>query len=160
MSRASAIVVLVGVLSGCASHTSTRQGNVEWPDESETVQVAPSLEAGAALAAAAAVREFIRTNPFPRLFLGCSSPEQGLDIDIYKDPKSGLYYVVLRQRFDRCGGPRGRVLDWWSEYAVTPQGEVLAEAPPPAVEIGCLLRARILPRQSRCLHLRLRPRAR
>lgn len=84
------------------------------------------MEAGAALAAAAAVREMVKNNPFPRLFDGCSSPEQGLNAAVFKHPASGLYFVVLHQRFDRCGGPSGRVLDWWYEYAVTPQGEVVA----------------------------------
>jgi hypothetical protein len=32
---------------------------------------------------------------------------------------------VLHQHFSRCGGPRGRVLDWGYEYAVTSQGEVV-----------------------------------
>jgi len=90
------------------------------------------MEAGAALAAAAAVRELVRQNDDEGLFQGCSSPEQGLDVAVFKDPKSGLYFVVLHQRFDRCGGPVGRVLDWWHEYAVTAQGEVLGEAPPSA----------------------------
>lgn len=67
---------------------------------------------------------------YPGLFWGCSSPEQGLNVSVFKDPKSGLYFVVLEQRFNRCGGPSGRVLDWWHEYAVTAQGEVVAEAPP------------------------------
>src|SRR5690242_1142536 len=76
----------------------------------------------------------VRTNPYPDLFWGCSSPEQGLDVAVFKDPTSGLYYVVVSQRFNRCGGPRVRVLDGWYEYAVTPQGEVVGEAPPMAGE--------------------------
>ncbi|MFP2932095.1 hypothetical protein ACLESO_44415 [Pyxidicoccus sp. 3LG] len=72
----------------------------------------------------------MKTNTNPRLFRGCTSPEQGLDVAIFTGPSTDLYYVVLHQRFDRCGGPSGRVLDWWVEYAITPQGEVVAEAPP------------------------------
>jgi hypothetical protein len=126
------LAVIAAVMGGCTTPARTWKGTVEWPPEEATPLVAPSMEAGAALAAAAAVREMIRTNPYPRLFEGCSSPEQGLNVAVFKDPKTGLYYVMLHQRFDRCGGSRGRVLDWYYEYAVTAQGEVLAEAPPPA----------------------------
>jgi hypothetical protein len=88
------------------------------------------MEAGAALAAAGAIRDLVRTNTDPGLFWGCSSPEQGLDVAVFTGPTQGLYYVVVEQRFHRCGGPSGRVLDWRHVYAVTPQGEVVAEAPP------------------------------
>ncbi|MFP2910945.1 hypothetical protein ACLESD_39100 [Pyxidicoccus sp. 3LFB2] len=127
MKRVLPFLLLVG--TGCIRPASARR-QIEWPDESTTQLVAPSMEAGAALAAAAAVREMVKRNPFPHLFNGCSSPEQGLNAVVFKEPTSGLYFVVLEQRFDRCGGPSGRVLDWWYEYAVTPQGEVVAEAPP------------------------------
>jgi hypothetical protein len=130
MSKAWVIAGLAAVLVGCATRTSAWKGGVEWPDAASTPQVIPAVEAGATLAAAAAIRELIRENPFPDLFRGCSSPEQGLDVAVFKDPKSGLYYVVLHQHFSRCGGPRGRVLDWWYEYAVTSQGEVVGKAPP------------------------------
>lgn len=124
--------VLTAVLWGCAVPATAWKGEVEWPDEHSAQLVAPPMEAGAALAAAAAVREMVRTNKDPRLFRGCSSPEQGLDVVVFTGPTKGLYYVVLHQRFHRCGGPSGRVLDWWYEYAVTAQGEVVAEAPPMA----------------------------
>lgn len=124
-----ALAVLIGTLVGCIRPAATRRQTIPWPDANSTELVAPSMEAGAALAAAAAVREMVKTNPFPNLFAGCSSPEQGLNVAVFKDPASGLYFVVLEQRFNRCGGPSGRVLDWWFEYAVTPQGEVVAEAP-------------------------------
>lgn len=126
------IAVFAAVLGGCAVPAKTWKGEIAWPAPDATPLVAPSMEAGAVLAAAAAIREMIRTNPYPRLFEGCSSPEQGLNAAVFKDPKTDLYYVVLDQRFDRCGGSSGRVLDWYYEYAVTAQGEVLAEAPPPA----------------------------
>jgi hypothetical protein len=124
------LAVLVGALVGCIRPAAIQRQPIEWPDEHSTHLVAPSMEAGAALAAAAAIRELLKTNTNPRLFRGCSSPEQGLNVAVFKDPASGLYFVVLEQRFNRCGGPSGRVLDWWYEYAVTPQGEVVAEAPP------------------------------
>ena len=129
MNKAYALAVLAAVASGCAVPAAARKGPIEWPDEASTQLVVPSVEAGAALAAAAAIREMVRTNPYPDLFWGCSSPEQGLDVAVFKDPTSGLYYVVVSQRFNRCGGPRVRVLDGWYEYAVTPQGEVVGEAP-------------------------------
>ena len=134
MNKAYALAVLTAVLSGCALPATAGKRRVEWPNEASTQLIVPSVEAGAALAAAAAIREMVRTNPFPRLFRGCSSPEQGLDVAVFKDPLSGLYYVSLNQRFDRCGNPRGapvRVLDGYYEYAVTPQGEVVAEVLPP-----------------------------
>ena len=117
-------------LSGCAVPAASWKGPVEWPDERSAQNLSESLEAGAVLAAAGAIRELVRNNTDPRLFRGCSSPEQGLEVSIFTGPTPGLYYVILDQRFERCGGPSGRVLDWWHVYAVTPQGEVVARAPP------------------------------
>jgi len=130
MNKTFALGLIAVVLSGCSVPAASRRGPVEWPDEASTQLMVPSVEAGAALAAAAAIREMVRTNPYPDLFWGCSSPEQGLDVAVFKDPTSGLYYVVVSQHFNRCGGPRVRVLDGWYEYAVTPQGEIVGEVPP------------------------------
>ena len=132
--KACVLVMVTAVLSGCAVPAASWKGQVEWPDEHSAKLVVSPMEAGAALAAAGAIREMVRTNPHPRLFRGCSSPEQGLDVVVFTGPTSGLYYVVIHPRFDRCGGPVGRVLDGWDAYAVTPQGEVVAKAPPPAAE--------------------------
>jgi hypothetical protein len=137
MSKAYVLAGLTVMLSGC-HRTTTWKGAVEWSEDEDDPSVrtiAPPMEAGAALAAAGAIRELIRTNKDPGLFWGCSSPEQGLDVAVFTGPTPGLYYVALGQRFDRCGGPRGRVLDWHHVYAVTPQGEVVAEAPPPQGEV-------------------------
>lgn len=122
-------LLLLGL--GCVTHAPAWKGTVEWPTEDSARLVGHPMEAGAALAAAGAVRELVKTNPFPDLFQGCASPEQGLDVAVFTGPTSGLYYVVLHQRFNRCGGPAVRVLDGGYFYAVTPQGEVVAEAPPP-----------------------------
>jgi hypothetical protein len=136
MFKASVLAVVAVVLPGCVGPATSWKGKVVWPeDEASTKNIVPPMEAGAALAAAAAIREMVRQNTSPRLFWGCSSPEQGLDVAVFTGPTPGLYYVSLEPRFDRCGGPRGRVLDWWYVYAVTPQGEVVAEAPPPAGEV-------------------------
>lgn len=128
------LVVLAAVLPGCVLRAPSWKGEVAWPDEHSARLVGSPMEAGAVLAAAGAIREMVRTNPHPHLFSGCSSPEQGLDVVVFTGPTSGLYYVVVHPRFDRCGGPIGRVLDGWDAYAVTPQGEVVAKAPPPAAE--------------------------
>jgi hypothetical protein len=130
MSKACAWMVVAIVLSGCAVPTAAWKGKIEWPDEASEKNIAAGLEAGATLAAAAAIREMIAQTQDPRLFRGCYSPEQGLSVSVFTGPTPGLYYIKLNQRFDRCGGPRGRVLDWWHLYAVTPQGEVVGEAPP------------------------------
>ena len=129
MLKVCTLLLLAAVLSGCVPRAMAWKGDVEWPAEGDAQLVAPSVEAGTALAAAAAIREMLRRNPYPDLFQGCSSPEQGLNVTVFKYPKTGLYYVVVHQRFDRCGGPRVRVLDGWYAYAVTPQGEVVAEGP-------------------------------
>jgi hypothetical protein len=130
--RAWGLVLFAVASTGCAFWRSAPQRQVVWPDENSAVLVGAPMEAGAALAAAAAVREMVEHNDSERLFQGCSSPEQGLDVAVFKQPGSDLYFVVLHQRFDRCGGPVGRVLDWSYAYAVTAQGEVVAEAPPEA----------------------------
>jgi hypothetical protein len=131
MNKVCVLAGLAALLPGCLWPTVTWKGPVAWPDEGDpSVKTVVSLtEAGAALAAAGAIREFVRTNKDPRLFRGCSSPEQGLDVAVFTGPTPGLYYVVLDEHFNRCGGPRGRVLDWHYVYAVTPQGEVVAEDP-------------------------------
>lgn len=131
MIKAYALAGLAAVLPGCVVPSAARRGQVEWPDDDSSRNIVPFMEAGAALAAAAAIREMIKTNPHPHLFQGCASPEQGLEVAVYNGPTAGLYYVMLEERFERCGGPRYRVLDWWHVYAVTPQGEIVAEAPPP-----------------------------
>lgn len=130
MLKAYSLAALATGLCGCFLTGSHWKGAVEWPDEASRKKVVPFTEAGAALAAAAAIREMIRENPYPDLFSGCSSPEQGLDISVSTGPMPGLYYVLVDQRFDRCGGPGVRVLDGWYEYAVTAQGEVVGKAPP------------------------------
>ena len=129
MNKLYALALLTAVLAGCAMPAAARKPQIEWPGEASTQLIVPSVEAGAALAAAAAIREMVRTNPFPDLFRGCSSPEQGLDVVVFKDLSSGLYYVSIVQRFDRCNpcGSPSRVLDGYYEYAVTPEGEVVAE---------------------------------
>lgn len=132
MLKVPALAALAMMLPGCFLRPVAWKGNLQWPDEHSARPVVRAMSAGAALAAAAAIREMIRTNPHPHLFSGCSSPEQGLEVDVFEGPTPGVYYVALEERFDRCGGPRGRVLDWWYVYAVTPRGEVIAEAPPPS----------------------------
>ncbi len=126
-----ALAGLTALLPGCLLPAKTWRGQVEWPGDYTGRGVVPFSDAGTALAAAAAIRELIATNPYPHLFQGCSSPEQGLAFAVHEGPTPGLYYVMLEERFDRCGGPRHRVLDWWHVYAVTPQGEVVAAAPQP-----------------------------
>jgi hypothetical protein len=134
MSKALTLAGLVAVLQGCAAPAAAWKGAVTWPDAHSARTVAEPMEASAALAAAGAIREVVSTSPFPNLFAGCSSPEQGLDVSIFAGPTPGLYFVVVDQRFDRCGGPSGRVLDWWEVYAVTSQGVVVAKAPTPTGE--------------------------
>lgn len=131
MSKTCVLALLAVVLSGCAVPAATWKGQVEWPDEFSAKPVAPYMEAGAAIAAAAAIHEMVSSNPFPHLFRGCYSPEQGLDVAVFTGPTPNLYYVVLEQHFSRCGGPRVRVLDGDYIYAVTPQGQVVGKAPPP-----------------------------
>jgi hypothetical protein len=126
--------VLAAMLGGCTAPAATWKGQVEWPDTGTRTNIVPFAEAGAALAAAAAIKAMVKENPYPNLFSGCTSPEQGLDVAVFTGPTPGLYYVLVDQRFDRCGGPGVRVLDGWYEYAVTPQGEVVGKAPPPPVE--------------------------
>jgi hypothetical protein len=133
MIRMSALAGLMAVLPGCVAPTKTWKGVVEWPeDESKVKTIVPLTEATATLAAAAAIREMVSTHKDPGLFQGCTSPAEGMDVAVFTGPTKGLYYVVLEQRFHRCGGPSGRVLDWQYVYAVTPQGEVVARAEPPA----------------------------
>ncbi|RKG93122.1 hypothetical protein D7X32_43900 [Corallococcus carmarthensis] len=119
----------IALLAGCAARPMMWKTPIEWPDEISATLVGQPMEAGAVLAAAGAVREFIRTYPDPSLFQGCSSPEQGLAVAVFTGRTQGLYFVAVHQDFRPCGGPRFRVLDAWDAYAVTPQGEVVAKDP-------------------------------
>nr|WP_244982297.1 hypothetical protein [Corallococcus exercitus] len=119
------------MLVGCAGGPSAIA--VEWPDERSARPVESPMPAGAARAAVGAVREFVRTNP-SRLFSGCEHPEDGLNVSLFTGPTPGLYYVLLDPDFERCAGPRRRILDGWFFYAVTPQGDVVAESPGPPDE--------------------------
>lgn len=134
MNKTLTVAGLVAVLQGCAAPASAWKREVPWPDDHSSRTVVERMEAGAPLAAAGAIREVVRTNPFPNLFAECSSPEQGLDVSVFAGPTPGLYFVAVDQRFDRCDGPSGRVLDWWEVYAVTAQGEVVAKVPTPTTE--------------------------
>ncbi|ATB28950.1 hypothetical protein MEBOL_002399 [Melittangium boletus DSM 14713] len=134
MFKAHALAMLAVVLGGCAIPGAAWKGQVEWPDDDSRKNLVPFTEAEAAIAAAAAVREMVSANPYPDLFSGCSTPAQGLDVAVYTGPTLGLYYVLVDQRFDRCGGPSVRVLDGWYEYAVTAQGEIVGKAPPPPAD--------------------------
>ncbi|RKH68847.1 hypothetical protein D7X55_31325 [Corallococcus sp. AB049A] len=142
MKNVCALFGVVAMVTGCAARAPAWKGTVEWPDEQSAKLVGQPMEAGAVLAAAGAIRELIRTNPYPRLFDGCSSPEQGLVAVVFTGPTEGLYYVRVIHDFVRCQGPRFRLLDGWDVYAVTPQGQVVAkdplgpgEAPQPAPDV-------------------------
>lgn len=91
---------LVAGFTGCAVSSTAWKGTVQWPEDERAIRtLVPLTEAGAALAASAAVRKMIRTNDEPRVFMGCLSPEQGLDVAVCTGPTKGLYYVVHEQRF-------------------------------------------------------------
>ncbi|TSC22813.1 hypothetical protein FOF48_32285 [Corallococcus sp. Z5C101001] len=124
---------LLLVMSGCRHPSAVWKGVVEWPDARSARPVTSPMPAGAAQAAVGAVREFVRTQP-PRLFSGCSHPEDGLNVSLFTGPTPGLYYVLLDPDFERCEGPRRRILDGWFFYAVTPHGDVVAESPGPPDE--------------------------
>ncbi len=72
MIKVCALAVLAAMLPGCAAPAASWKGEVKWPeteqDEQSVKTVVPLTEAGAALAAAAAIREMVRTNPYPGLF--------------------------------------------------------------------------------------------
>lgn len=95
MAKAFTLLMLTTLAGSCIPRARAWKEPVQWPDEYSDKNVVPFMEAGAALAAAAAVREMVRTNPFPRLFEGCSSPEQGLDVAVYRGPTAGLFYVLV-----------------------------------------------------------------
>ena len=152
-------VLLVSLLVACAARSPAWKTPIEWPDENSAKLVGQPMEAGALLAAAGAIREMIRTNPFPGLFDGCESPEQGLLATVFTGPTMGLYYVVVSQDFIRCGGQRFRVLDAWDAYAVTPQGQVVAKAPPPAGDASFAVPPRSLGNSSAAVGSRTASRA-
>ncbi|WP_369414249.1 hypothetical protein [Corallococcus soli] len=126
-------LVLMLVLSGCRTPVAAWTGTVEWPDAQSARPVGNPMPAGAAQAAVGAIREFVKTTPH-RVFFGCERPEDGLNVSLFTGPTPGLYYVLLDPDFERCSGPRRRILDGWFFYAVTPRGDVVAESPGPPEE--------------------------
>ncbi|QSQ12319.1 hypothetical protein [Myxococcus landrumensis] len=100
MFKAVSRVGIVAVLHGCTAPSAAWEGVVHWPDETASKRLVEPLEAGAALAAAGAIREVVSSTRVPNLFAGCSSPEQGLDVSVFSDQTPGLYFVVVEQRFD------------------------------------------------------------
>jgi hypothetical protein len=135
MRRAYGWLGLLLGLSGCRHPTNTWRGVVEWPDAQSAKPVEYPIPAGAVQAAVGAVRQFVRLQP-SRLFSGCEHPEDGVNVLLFTGPTPGLYYVLLDPDFERCQGPRRRILDGWFFYAVTPQGEVVAESPHPPEEVA------------------------
>jgi hypothetical protein len=128
-------VVLVLALNsmGCTTLTAFlgRQPPMQWPTAEELAALRPvsnegpdELNGQAALAAAGALQEAIAQWSDQGLFSGCQTPAQGLGAVVY--PWRGGYYVRVTQRFERCGGKRFRMLDWWESFAVSPEGRVLA----------------------------------
>jgi hypothetical protein len=107
---------------------------VQWPTPEELAKLQPvasdangEINGEAALAAAAAIRETARVWSGQGLFEGCPTPAAGLGARVYV--WKGHYYVSITQRFDRCGGKRFRMLDWWEVFAVSPEGQVMARQP-------------------------------
>jgi hypothetical protein len=103
---------------------------VRWPTPEELAKLQPvasDINGEAALAAAAAIRETARIWSSQGLFEGCPTPAAGLGARVYA--WKGHYYVSITQRFDRCGGKRFRMLDWWEVFAVSPEGQVVARQP-------------------------------
>lgn len=122
---------------GCATIASLlgrREPPVQWPTSEELATLQPlsndvndELHGQAALAAAGALQETLRLWSDQRLFEGCTTPALGLGAVVYA--WKGAYYVQVTQRFDRCGGKRFRMLDWWEFFAVSPEGRVLERQP-------------------------------
>ena len=52
----------------------------------------------------------MKREPYSDLFVGRSSPAQGLDVAVFTGPDPGLFYVLVDQPFDRAAA-RVRVLD-------------------------------------------------
>jgi hypothetical protein len=130
------ILTLAMSSAGCTTIAALlgRQPIVDWPtaDELATLQpvsndVNDEFNGQAALVAARAIQEVIQLWSDQGLFEGCPAPALGLGAVVY--PWKGVYYVNVTQRFDRCGGKRYRMLDWWESFAVSPEGRVLARRP-------------------------------
>lgn len=132
-----AILAVAMISTGCgvlAPFLGIREPEVEWPTPEELATLKPvasevngELNGEAALAAAAAIRETARLWSRQGLFEGCPTPAAGLGATVYA--WKGRYYVSITQRFDRCGGKRFRMLDWWELFAVSSEGRVMARQP-------------------------------
>lgn len=110
-----------------------REHPVEWPTPEQLAALPPvpsdedEFNGQAVMAAAAAIQETTRLWSDQGLFEGCSTPALGLGAVVHAWKDS--YYVTVTQRFDRCGGKRFRMLDWWESFMVSPEGRVLARQP-------------------------------
>lgn len=132
-----AILAVAMSSTGCsvlAPFLRSREPAVQWPTPEELAKLQPvasevngEINGEAALVAAAAIRETARLWSGQGLFEGCPTPAAGLSATVYA--WKGHYYVSIAQRFERCGGKRFRMLDWWEAFAVSPEGQVLARQP-------------------------------
>ncbi|WNG34696.1 hypothetical protein F0U61_14355 [Archangium violaceum] len=132
-----AILAVAMSSTGCsvlAPLLGSKEPSVQWPRPEELAELKPvaseadgEFNGEAALAAAAALRETARLWSGQGLFEGCPTPAAGLGATVYA--WKGYYYVNIIQRFERCGGKRFRMLDWWEAFAVSPEGHVIARQP-------------------------------
>ncbi|MDC0707684.1 hypothetical protein POL68_04315 [Stigmatella sp. ncwal1] len=137
MSGICAMLVVALSSTGCAVFAplfGKTEPSVEWPTPEELAALQPvssdvkeEINGQAVLAAAAAIQETNRLWSRQGLFDGCPAPALGLGAVVYA--WKGYYYVNVTQRFDRCGGKRFRMLDWWEFFAVSPEGELIARQP-------------------------------
>lgn len=98
---------------------------IQWPNE---FQPLATLDGPAVVAANAALQRVLAR--FPKGHTGdCSYSPKSLEVSVGYE--SGLYFVQIDRRVDKCGWTNARSLefDWFELYAVTPDGKVLERYP-------------------------------
>lgn len=128
------VFLLALACAGCTTPqvAAVKRNSVAWPgrgDASSVVQLDSPIDGEAALVSSAAIQEVIRSlGPGHPLFSKCPTPATALEARVGK--WHGTYYVTVDARFDRCGGKRSPLLDWFESYAVAPDGRVIARREP------------------------------
>jgi hypothetical protein len=121
------LVLAVPMLVACGGQKllSPDTERIVWPKEVRTLT---TLDAPAIVAAHAALQSLLARFEKEGVNGSCGYSAKGLEVIVGEG--GGMYIVLINQRMDKCGWvvPPGFTTetDWFEQYAVSPEGKVLA----------------------------------
>jgi hypothetical protein len=104
-------------------------GGFRWPEEVRTLT---TLDGPAVLAAHAALQHLLSRLAKEKVEGSCAYSAKAMEVIVGEG--EGMYIVLINQRMEKCGWvvPPGfsTDTDWFEQYAVSPEGKILARYPP------------------------------